>query len=204
MSERTNLEKVSVLRRVSGACGITSQLLGLAVILVTVFNSPWFSWTENDISVLGVEGSMTALFNWGLILTGLFYLVFAVGLSRSLPSSWAGKSGGVSLILGSVALSAVGIFPRTFDLPHDTASVGFYVLMALALLLVGVVAIRSSRMLAGWLSMAGGVLMIVFLLIPWPWSGGAIEQLLSCVPLSLWTVAFGVRMISSLPPLFRS
>ena len=190
-----------MLRRVSGACGIISQLLGLAIILVAVSNSPWFSWTENDISVLGVEGSVTALFNWGLILTGLFYLVFAVGLSRSLPSSWAGKSGGVSLILGSLSLSATGIFPRTFDLPHDTASVGFYVLMALALLLVGVVAIRSSRMLAGWLSIAGSVLMIGLLLIPWPWSGGAIEQLLSCVPLSLWTVAFGIRMVSSLPPL---
>jgi len=193
-----------VFRRVTGACGITSQLVGLAVILVAVSNSPWFNWTEYDISVLGVEGSMTALFNWGLILTGLIYLVFAVGLSRNLPSSWAGKSGGVSLILGSLALSAVGVFPRTFNLPHDTSSVAFYGLILLALLLIGVAAIRSSRTLVGWLSITVGVLLIVFLLIPWPWSGGAIEQLLSCIPWSLWTVAFGIRMVSSLPPLFRS
>ena len=40
MSEGTNLEEASVLGRVSGACGITSQLLGLAVILVAVSNFP--------------------------------------------------------------------------------------------------------------------------------------------------------------------
>ena len=193
-----------MLRRVSGSCGVISQLLVLTIILVTIFNSPWFSWTEYDISVLGVEGSMTALFNWGLILTGLIHLVFVIGLSKSLPLGWLGRLGGVSLLLGSVALSAVGVFPRTLDVPHDAASIAFYVLIALALLLVGVAAIRSSRMLVGWLSLTAGVVTIVFLQVPWPWSGGAIEQLLSCLPWSLWTIVFGVRMVSSLPPLFRT
>jgi len=184
-----------VLRRIAGVCGITSQLVGLTALLVAISSSPWFSWTENHISVLGVEGSATTLFNWGLILTGLLSLIFAIGLGRSLLSSRLGQSGMVSLILGSMAISTMGIFPRSIDLPHDVASIAFFVFIILALLLIGVAAIIASQMRWGLLSLIAGVLIIAFWLIPWPWSGGAIPQLLFCLPWSLWTIVFGVGLL---------
>jgi len=189
-----------VLTRVSGACGIASQLVGLTVILVVISSSPWFRWTENDISVLGVEGSTTALFNWGLILTGLLSFVFAVGLRKNLLSSRLGQLGVACLLLGSVALSATGIFPRTINLPHDSASIAFYVLITLALVLIGVAAIAASKMRWGVLSVTAGVLVVALLKAPWPWSGGAIEQLLACLPWSLWTIAFAVRLLKGTNP----
>ena len=109
-----------------------------------------------------------------------------------------------SLLLGSISISAVGIFPRTINLPHDSASIAFYIFIALALLLVGIAAIIASRKVFGVLSIVGGILIVVILRAPWPWSGGAIEQVLACLPWSLWIVAFGVRMLGSLPLSFVS
>ena len=189
-----------MLRSIAGVCGITSQLVGLAALLVAVSSSPWFSWTENYVSVLGVEGSVTTLFNCGLILTGALSLIFAIGLGKSLLSSRLGRLGMVSLILGSMALSAMGIFPRTVDLPHNLASIAFLMFITLALLLIGVAAITASQVIWGSLSLTAGVLIIAFMLVPWPWSGGAIPQLLFCLPWSLWTIVFGVVMLVRASP----
>lgn len=187
-----------MLRRIAGVCGITSQLVALVALLVATLSSPGFSWTENDISVLGVEGSATMLFNWGLILTGVLSLIFAIGLRQNLLSSRLGQLGIASLILGSMAMSAIGIFPRTIELshdPHDAASVAFFMFIIVALSLISVAAITASQMRWGLLSLTAGVLVIVFWLVPWPWSGGAIPQLLICLPWSLWTIAFGVGLL---------
>ena len=68
---------------IAGACGIASQLVGLAILLASISICPWFSWTEKYISVLGVEGSATTLFNSGLILTGVLSLVFAIASGKA-------------------------------------------------------------------------------------------------------------------------
>jgi hypothetical membrane protein len=184
------------LRRISGVCGIASQLVGLTAILVVASISPWFSWTENDLSVLGIDGSTTSLFNSGLIATGLLSLVFAMGLGKSLVTNRVGYFGMASLFLGSISLSAVGLFPRSIDLPHDSASIAFFVFIALALLLIGIDAIVASQRLWGALSLVAAAVTLAFLLAPWPWTGGAIEQLLSCLPWALWTVFLGARLLT--------
>lgn len=189
-----------MLRRIAGVCGITSQLVGLTALLVVISSSPWFSWTENHISVLGVEGSATTLFNWGLILTGVLSIIFAIGLGQSLLSNRLGQLGMVSLVLGSMALSAIGIFPRSIDLPHDLASIAFFIFVTLALILVGVASIRALQMMWGLLSLAAAILIVAFQLVPWPWSGGAIPQLLFCLPWSLWTIVFGVGLLVRASP----
>ncbi len=190
-----------MLRRIAGVCGITSQLAVLLVLLAAIASSPWFSWTEDYISVFGVEGSTATLFNSGLILAGVFSLIFAIGLGKSLLSGRLGQLGMASLVLGSMAISATGIFPRTIDIPHDLASVAFFIFIIMALLLVGVAAIAASQMRWGSFSLTAGVLILAFWLVPWSWSGGAIPQLLFCLPWSLWTVVFGVRLLLSASPI---
>ena len=75
------------MRKIAGACGIASQLVALTALLVTASSSPWFSWTESHLSAFGVEGTAAKLFNYGLVLTGVLSLIFAIGLGRSLLSS---------------------------------------------------------------------------------------------------------------------
>ena len=185
-----------MLRSIAGVCGITSQLVGLTTLLAVVYSSPWFSWTENHLSVLGTEGSTATLFNSGLILTGILSLIFAIGLGKSLLSGQRlGQWGMISLVLGSVAFSAMGIFPRTTGIPHNCVSLAFFVFVYLAIFLIGIMAITASQKIWGVLSLTAVILIAVFQLVPWPWSGGAIPQLLSCLPWSLWTIAFGVRLL---------
>lgn len=184
-----------MLRKIAGACGVISQLVGVSMLLVAVSQSPWFSWTESYLSLLGVEGSARVLFNWGLILTGLLSLVFAIGLRRNLLLSRLGQVGVVSLILASIAMSAIGIFPSSADLSHDLASVLFFVFVILALLVIAVATLMVAKRGWGLLSLAAGVLILAFWLVPWPWRGGAIPQLLFCLPWSLWTIVFGVVLL---------
>ena len=200
MIKGTDSRTTTMLRRIAGVCGIISQLVGFVVLLIVISSSPWFSWTEHNISILGVDGSATMLFNSGLILIGLLSLIFAIGLRKNLLLSRLGKFSIASLILGSIALSATGIFPLTIDLPHDLASGTFFVFIILALLLVGVAAIAASQIGWGLLSLTAGVLIVTFRLIPWPWSGGAIPQLLFCLPWSLWTIVFGVGLLVKSSP----
>ena len=187
-------------RKIAGICGIASQIIALTMILVITNNSPWFSWTEYNISVLGVEGSMKMLFNSGLILTGLLSLIFAFGLRKNLLSSRPGQYGVISLIVGSLGIAATGIFPRSIDLPHDVASVFFFLFVILAFLLIGTASIKASRLKWGLLSVISGVLMIAFWRIPWTWNGDAIPQLLNCLPWSLWTLVFSVVLLRNFSP----
>lgn len=187
-------------RKIAGVCGIASQLIALIMILVVTGNSPWFNWTEYNISVLGVEGSMKTLFNWGLILTGLLSLIFAIGLRKNLLLSRPGQYGVISLIIGSMGIAMIGIFPRSIDLPHDVASVVFFLFVILAFLLIGTASIAASRLKWGILSLIAGVLMIAFWRIPWTWYGDAIPQLLNCLPWSLWTIIFSVMLLRNFSP----
>jgi len=184
-----------LMRRIAGVCGITSQLVALVVLLMAISSSPWFSWTENELCDLGIVGSATTLFNLGYILTGVLSLIFAIGLRKSLLSSRLGQLGAVSLILGSTMIPAIGIFPRTLVLLHNSASMAALVFIIMALLLVGVAEVTASQMRWGLLTLTAVALIIVVRLVPWPLSGAAIQQLLISLPWSLWTVVFGVRVL---------
>lgn len=139
-----------MLRRISGVCGIASQVTGLISLLIAVSMSPWFSWTENYLSVLGVEGSAITLFNAGVILTGILSLVFAIGLWQSLLSGrLLGFLGMVSLVLGSLAFSGTGIFPRSTGMPHDSASLAFFLFISLAIFLIGIRVTTPSQKKVG-------------------------------------------------------
>ncbi len=195
MIEGSTSRRMAVVRRITGVCGIISQVVGITALLVAVSSSPWFSWTENHISVFGVEGSAKTLFNGGLILAGIFSLIFAIGLGWCLLSGGLGQLAVVSLILGSIAVFDMGVFPRTWDFMHGASTIAFFVGITLALLFIGMVAIAASRMIWGLLSITAAVLVAVPQLVLGPLSGGAIVQLLAYLPWSLWTIALGVMLL---------
>jgi len=185
-------------RRITGVCGIVSQLVILTALLVTaISNSPWFSWTQNHLSAFGVEGSAKTIYNGGLILAGILGIMFAIGLGWYLLSGWLGQLAMVFLVLGSMAVFAMGVFPRSWDFAHGASTVAFYVCIIVALVCVGVVLIIASQMPWGILSIIIGVLVTALLLIPGPLAGGAITQLFAYLPWSLWTITFGIILLVS-------
>jgi len=190
--------RLFMLTAVGGISGIASQVVGFAFLTLSIYNSPWFIWTEHDLSFFGAEGSATRLFNSGVVIAGILSLIFATGLWWSpLSNRWLGRIAIACLILGSAALSATGTFPRNIVIPHNIASLAFFTCIAIAIFLFGLDAITGGSVIWGWLSIIAAVLMVAFQQFPWPWTGGAIPQLLSCLPWSLWTVALAVRLLAS-------
>ncbi len=188
-----------MLNVIVGIAGIASQAVGLASLVATISMSPWFVWTEHDLSFCGVEGSATKIFNSGLIIAGLLSLVFAAGLWGSpFSARWPGKLSIACLALGSAGLSATGICPRTMVLPHNIASLSFFVFTAAAICLFGLEVLTGGSVVWGWLSIIAAVIMVTLQQFPWPWTGRAIPQMLSASLWSLWTIAVAVRLLTSL------
>ncbi len=181
--------------RIAGFCGMISPFLVFTLVAVSIHYCPSFSWTQSYLSLLGVEGSSRTLFNASLIAGGVLDIAFAIGFGKSLPSrKLLGRLGILCLILGACSMCAVGIFPRTMYAPHDYASVAFFSFIPMSLFLIGAVQLTSSRRASGLFTFICGVLMVVLQLIPWPWSGEAIPQVLACIPWSVWLIAFGTKL----------
>lgn len=181
--------------KVAGISGIASQLTALLALIIPISRSPWFSWTRNYLSVFGVEGPAIGLFNIGLIVSGVFSLIFAIGLGKSsFFTALPGKLGIWCLLLGSTSFAAIGLFPRTTGIPHNLASLGFFLFISLAIFFIGVQAMRKLLTTLGILSFLMVTLIVAFELAPWP--GGAIAQLLTVLPWSVWTVIFSIMLLS--------
>ena len=183
------------MRKVAGVSGIVSQIVVITAILVALSRSPWFSWTENDLSVLGVSAASKLLFNGGLIFGGVFSFVFAFGLGRTLPPNRVTRFAIYVLMLGSIGFAAVGMLPEDTDLAHSVAVPLYFTCVTTALVLIGLVSIHSE-LKWGFFSLMAGILMVALHFVSWPWSGTAIPKLLYTVPWSLWTIYVGVILLA--------
>lgn len=186
-----------MLRKIAGACGITSQLVILSVLLVLSLSSPWFSWTEDNLSDYGIRGSLTSVYNSGLVLAGILSTVFAIGLRKNISLIKLGRHGMTSLIFGSLCVSLLGVLPKSLGILHDTASAGSFILIATAMILIGVALTNTSHMRLGVFSVAIGVIPIILWLIPWQWNGDAIAQLFYFGSWSLWTIVSSVILLNN-------
>ncbi|MDY6834891.1 MAG: DUF998 domain-containing protein [Chloroflexota bacterium] len=188
--------QTSSIVRISGLFGIASQVMLVTVILLSIILSPWFSWTENFLSVLGVKGAATLLFNLGFVCSGVMSLLFAIGLGLNFSSRrLLGQIGAVCLTGVSFGLIGIGIVPRDEGAIHDYAAVLFFACIPLALVLIGVELFLLSSKVLGVFSIVAGGLAIGLQMAPWPWSGGAIPQVISSLPWTLWSVVLAVRLL---------
>ena len=186
----------AVYQRIAGICGIISPFLVCALVAVSIYYCPSFSWTQSYLSLLGVEGSAQTLFNASLITGGVLDIAFAIGFGKSLRSrKLLGRVGTLCLILGACSLCAIGIFPRTTGAPHNYASVAFFSLVPVSLFIIGAAQLTLRRKTSGLFTLICGALMVVLQLIPWPLGGKAISQVLPDIPWAVWLIAFGTRLL---------
>ena len=186
-----------MLRKIAGVSGVGSQLVIIFALIVVSSRSPWFNWTADYLSDFGYRGSLTAVYNWGLILTGILSAVFAYGLRKTIILNKTGMRGMTSLFIGSLGISASGILTKSLDIPHDIASSGSVILIILGLLLVGAALIHTPQVKLGFFSIIAGTLPIILWLIPWKWSGDAIPQLFYFTSWSVWVIYFSVALFRS-------
>lgn len=185
--------------RLSGIMGLAAPIIAFTCILLAISSYPSFSWTDNALSDLGVKDGITApLFNYGLIVSGVSTLVFAAGLFKFLRQETAGRMG--ALILGSatIALVSIGIFPESARPTHYYASVAFFVLCPMAMLVLAVAFMGAKKTQIGVFTLSTAIVASV----PWvvqfvsPYvSNVAVPETISALSATAWSMVVGFKML---------
>lgn len=180
--------------RISGLCGIAAPIFGFSSILIAISYSPWFRWTENALSDLGVDGFSAVMFNSGLIFSGFLLIVFSVGLTHLLTEGLLSRIGHGLFSLAAVDLCLIGIFSENFGVIHFYVSITFFTLLPLSLILMGARLVKaSSYKKLGFIALLSSVLAIGIWLLPW--RGVAVPEFVSALMGSAWCVAAGFHLI---------
>src|SRR3972149_1819637 len=89
--------------QITGSAGILAPLFGFIFVGLAIASYPQFSWVDNALSDLGVvPGATSALFNFGLYLSGLFFFIFSAGLGAHPGGRMGGNIGGAIFVLASL------------------------------------------------------------------------------------------------------
>jgi len=183
--------------KISGISGITAPLIAFTLILIAIAFSPSFSWTENALSDLGVQGGVTAvLFNTDLIITGVLAIFFATGLFRFLQENLLGRIGASVLVLDAFALTAIGVFPENVEPIHYYASVAFFALLPISMLFLGAAFLRTPRTKLGFFTFIAAIVAAVVWTVPFG-EGVAIPETLSGLSASAWAVVLGINLLKA-------
>jgi hypothetical membrane protein len=115
--------------------GLAAPIFTFSCIFAAIASWPPFSWTNNALSDLGVQSGITApLFNTGLVIGGVLFAIFAVGLFSFAGKRAVGKVGCAFFVLAWVALICIGIFNENFSPTHYIVSVMLFVFLPISLL----------------------------------------------------------------------
>jgi hypothetical membrane protein len=196
MRDKINITKFKI-TRVAGICGILIPIVIFISLSLAMSDSPWFRWTHNALSDLGVEGLSAFFFNNGIILGGLLAFVFSIGLAKRLSK----KTGAYILAASSLGLIGAGLFPKTVFILHYISSAAFFVLLTLALFIIGITMRRDQ------FEKKLGIVAIVFALFACSspvfqnfLNGIAIPEAIVCFPAFLWCMIYGVKMTIKTQP----
>ncbi len=207
------LERIS--SRTAGLCGILGPIVSIIFIGAAISIHPWFSFADNALSDLGAIGtSNNYVFNIGLILTGIFALIFTLGLIQFLDRK-LGRIGAVIFGAGNVSLILIGIFPEGMPL-HYPVSIGFFALAALGIFIEGIDQLRkdSTRpwgILIICILFLAGASIVLTSTIPYDFTQGlvhepsasisfpiAISETIGSIVYGEFTIVFGARMLDVL------
>ncbi|MCX8153553.1 MAG: DUF998 domain-containing protein [Candidatus Bathyarchaeota archaeon] len=198
--------------KIAGACGIITPITAFACIFLAIYSAPEFSWVNNALSDLSVMPGVTAaIFNYGLITSGILGATFATGLSNALRlletvsakgelrhSSNRGRVGALLFLSACIALTAIGVFPEDVRPMHFIASVAFFVLLICALL--GLSSALWQFRQKTWAAFT--LLLDAAAAAPWLLlfairyvSGVAIPEFVAAVAGGVWAAVFGFKML---------
>jgi len=109
--------------------GLVGPLVAIFFIVVSIVLSPWFSWWSNALSDLGhsVNSEVAPLFNFGLLLSGFFLIVYSITSFRN-----HAKYTSYLLVIVGLTLQLVATFDEVYGSLHFQVSVLFFVALCFA------------------------------------------------------------------------
>jgi hypothetical membrane protein len=179
--------------RLAGFFGIVMPLFGLLIIGMSIWLSPWFSWTGNALSDLGgAEGFEAIVFNSGLAMTAALMMMFSTGLFEMTKRDLIGQIGSGVHLLSALLLLAIGLVNINIEPWHNYVSVGFFIALPLSALIIGYFCFRKKMKFYTLLAWGTAVLAAVIWLLPW--SAMAIPEALSVSYLGVWQLILAYWM----------
>lgn len=178
--------------RLFGVFGIIAPVVGFSMVFLAIGTAPWFSWTGNALSDLGVGGLTAIVFNGGLAMTSSVLMAFSIGLYELTRGSRLGTAGFVLFLAASCWLLGIAVFSETAGRIHLYFSVAFFVTLPLAMASFAVYALRKRIMWLGLLSVLCGFAAASV----WApdWDAVAIPEALSALAAGVWSAVTGAWM----------
>jgi len=171
---------------------VVAPMVAFASIFTAIMLSPWFSWTGNALSDLGVGGASTT-FNLGLIASGLMLIPLPIAL-YTVSEGGLGRLSAILLLLSAILLSSIGFFPESCGRLHYYVSAAFFLTLPLTIYLYAASTYRSSRRGALLSALSATVALGVWLL---SWSSPAIPEAISALSATIWVEGVALRLLMS-------
>lgn len=185
--------------RVFGFFGVAAPVVSFTMILLAIRTAPWFSWTGNALSDLGVRGFTAVVFNFGLVMTAAVMMAFSLGIYELTRGDTVGQVGFALTLASALFLIGIGAFPETAGRVHFYFSVAFFVSLPLFLLTLAIYMIRNGMRSLGLFTAGAGA---AAALVWGPrWIAVAIPEALSALSVGIWSAAFGLWMMRIKEPL---
>ena len=191
--------KYCALLKIAGLFGILIPAIAFSFISIAIALYQPFNWSNNALSDLGVVNGLTSgLFNSGLIIAGVWALVFMVGLLIKFNKNLLGQVSAFVFALACLSLIAIGIFPESVVPTHYLVSVAFFVFLPISLFIV-----TAAFVVVHKIRMAVFTIVIAFAsALPWILyfalyyaPNVAIPEFVSGLAGSAWIVVIGYQMI---------
>lgn len=196
MAKCSSMKKSIIIGGVSGAI---APVFTYACILLAIESYREFNWYNNALSDLGVIPGLTMnIFNGGLIVGGILFTIFAIGLTQFLNKNLLGRIGAWVLVIACISLICVGIFNEDIRPIHYIVSVSLFFFMPIALwILTGSFWVKNQKKLSIF-TMAIGVAAA----IPWILEftihyapNVAIPEFISGFATSIWVIVLSIKML---------
>jgi hypothetical membrane protein len=167
--------------------GLLGPLTALLFIGISILLSPWFSWGNNALSDLGnsVSSDVAPLFNFGLLLSGFFTILYALTSFRK-----HAKYTSYLMVLTGLALQLVATFNEVYKPLHFQVSVLFF----LTLCFVSVSYIIEKRSVLAVAALVIGFASWILYGLDIYSAGIAVPETVSSMATSIWVVRSALRI----------
>ena len=179
--------------------GLIGPILTLVLIFADIAVSPWYSWSSNALSDLGVH-PYSYLFNGGVIIGGLAEMIFFVYVGRKVN-----YFRGIYLLLavGGVSLALVGVFNENSpDDLHLIFALLYFVLFPISAIIVGARTVGKHRefsiysILSGIIALAVILYGIMFIFrVVSHTVGLGVPEIIEAMILAAWSAIISISLI---------
>jgi hypothetical membrane protein len=173
--------------------GALSPICAAVFIGISIALSPWFSWTHNALSDLGVS-EISPIFNSGLMLSGILLSIFAFSFTRMERKSRLGLSGAIVLFVTGISVFGVGVFTEKYIRMHILFALTCFGSMIISSIILGLhFTFHWKTRKLGILTLSAGPLsLIVWFAVRMP--GIAIKETLSVLAVFIWFIVLTIKI----------